>query len=274
MISILKIPFDLGLVEEKKRGAADAPEAIQKECRNIFYVNWDRINWVDVPVSGDFESTQENIKKTSLEEYKKNNFVASLGGDHSVSYGLIKAFSERFSNSEGKHALVYFDAHFDCQDKINPPSHEDILKAIINEGIVSAENILVIGVRNYTQKELSFILEKKVRTIFMNEITEKGIVWLGKEIEKFCEKYENVYFSLDVDFIDPVYITATGWPEPGGVSSAEINYIVEKIIKTSKIKGFDITELSPVLDKENLSLKLVSHILAKSLSNLYTESFI
>jgi agmatinase len=247
MHTILKIPFDKCVVEKERRGAALAPNQIEKEYCNIFEAP--KVKWVSVPISDDFEKNVESIGKSFL----KNKPLASVGGDHSVSYGVMKTFSKLNKNA----CLLFFDAHFDCQDYFLPPTHEDVLKAVVKEGFFKAENIFVIGVRNFTRKEIDFIKKNKIKYSLAENFS-------FKEIINFANKYDKIYFNLDIDAIDPSFAPGTGWPEPLGLHPKDImNFILQL---KSKIKFLDIVEVCPIRDINNITSKLAAKFLAKFLS--------
>src|SRR3989338_6580086 len=148
-VSIIKIPFDKCIVEKERRGAALAPDAIQKETESLF--QFPKTTWLKIKEKNDFNKLHKEIEATATKEYKKGNFVVGLGGDHSVSYGLMKAFAKKFPR---KSSLIFIDAHLDCQDDFLPPTHEDILRAAGKEKLFS--EIIVIGARNFTEKEKDF----------------------------------------------------------------------------------------------------------------------
>ncbi len=237
MAKILKIPFELGLVRKDKRGTSEAPDIIQNFSENI--------DWEQVEVAKDFETTSKNI----IEAARKQSKILAVGGDHSITYSLVKAFSEKYSNN----ALIIFDAHLDCEDDFLPPTHEDIIKAIVNEKLVEPKNILIVGVRKFYPKEIEFIKDKEIK--------------LGKleDIQEFIKNKENIYISIDIDVFDPEFAPGTGYPEKNGLKPEEIIPIIKELIATGKVKGADIVEVSPKFDSNNMTSKLAAKILAEFL---------
>ncbi|MCX6774659.1 MAG: arginase family protein, partial [DPANN group archaeon] len=126
MYTIVKIPFDKCIVEKGRRGAALGPDEIEKDLKS-HAKDMQKLKFVEVKENDDFEKLHKETENIAQNEYKKGNFVIGLGGDHSISYGLMKAFSKRFKNS----GLICFDAHLDCEDDFLPPTHEDLLKAAV-----------------------------------------------------------------------------------------------------------------------------------------------
>lgn len=231
--TVLKIPFEQGILNKEKRGASLAPDVIQKLLR---------ANYKDVKVYDDFEITQKSICSAAEKEYADENFVIGLGGDHSIAYGLMKAFSKKFN----KRALVFIDAHLDAIDDFLPPSHEDIIKAAINEGFF--EDILIIGARSWEPEEEEFIKKHKIK--------------LGSfvDIPDFI-KGKNVYVSLDIDAVDPEEAPGTGWPIPNGLKSEDVLEALKLLKSSGRVKGLDLSEVSPPNDVDNKTAKLAARFL-------------
>ena len=242
-VSIIKIPFDKCIVEKERRGAALAPDAIQKETESLF--QFPKTTWLEIKEKNDFNKLHKEIEATATKEYKKGNFVVGLGGDHSVSYGLIRAFAKKFPRKSG---LIYFDAHLDCQDDFLPPTHEDVLRAVVNEKLF--DKVWVIGARNYTKKELDFVKKSKIKYYYENV----------KEEKEFIESVDNIYVSIDIDVIDPAFAPGTGWPEPLGRHPTQLSAFFASSGVKKKLKGFDIVEVSPPKDVNNITSRLAARL--------------
>ena len=85
-----------------------------------------------------------------------------VGGDHSVTYGLYK--------KSGCDSLIIFDAHADCVNDFSPPTHEDFVRVLIEEGHVKAENIFIIGLRNVDPIEKEYLKDKKIKHHYWGEV--------------------------------------------------------------------------------------------------------
>lgn len=232
MKTIFKIPFDSGIIKQEKRGAAEAPDIIQKFVKNAI--------WKEIEIAGDFETTSNNITKAVENE----DIIIGVGGDHSIAYGLMRAFSKKFNGG-----LIFFDAHLDCEDDFLPPSHEDIIKAVVNKGFFDPKNILIIGARKFYPKELEFIKEKEIK--------------LGKleDIQDFIKDKENLYVSIDIDVFDPEFAPGTGYPEKNGLKPEEVLLVIKELAKSGKVKGLDIVEVNPKKDSDNKTSQLAAKLL-------------
>jgi arginase family enzyme len=187
-----------------------------------------------------------------------------LGGDHSISYSLGKAFLDHCQNNGKEPCLIVFDAHPDCMPVTKGsekyPNHEEWLRDLIEQGFPS-KNILLVGIRNSEEKENDFIKEKDIRTISMNQLLE--------DLEETCEiimefsDRKELYLSLDIDVVDPAFAMGTGYREPGGLTSREFIYIIQRLNKIKNLRGVDLVEINPKKDENNLTVKLGAKILSE-----------
>lgn len=236
---ILEIPFDLGIPKRDKRGSAKAPSRISKSMG---------VNTIRIPIEGgNFDRTQKRIENYAEEEYEKNR-VVGIGGDHSISYGLIKAFDKSFKNT----GLIYFDAHPDCQDYFRTPTYENVLRCIIKDTDIYP-NILLIGTREITSSERDFIKKKKLK--------------VNEELGTFLSNIKNLYVSLDIDVLDPKVAPGTGETVSNGLSLEETENKIEEI-KDSKaeVRGLDLVEVCPRLDRKEKTVKVATELLKKFLT--------
>ena len=83
-----------------------------------------------------------------------------------------------------------------------------------------------------------------------------------ESIKDFIKDFNDIYISIDIDFIDSRYAPGTGWPEKGGISPEKAKKLLEFLKKTGKIKGMDLVELSPPKDINNITNKVAVSLLS------------
>jgi len=180
-----------------------------------------------------------------------------LGGDHSITYPIFKAFQENKKES----FLIVFDAHADCMPPQQEPTHEEYLRAIIEDGFPS-KNIILIGARKIEPVEMKFLIENEIKVftdIFDMEaaadyITEKAN---GKDL----------YISIDIDTLDPAFAPAVNYPEPAGLNSKEFFYIFKRLLRIKTLKAIDIVEIIPEKDNsQKLTLRTIAKIIEETLA--------
>jgi len=243
-ITIFKIPFDQGILDQSKRGASKAPDRIESEYKKII----NRANFTNIRTSQDFKETHKNIYNRA----KEYPLFGAVGGDHSISYSLIKAFKQHHPNS----AIVIMDAHFDCQEPFDLPTHEDFLRLLISQKTINPEDILIIGARSYTNNELDFIEKHKIKHIEPKKFKIESLM-------DFLKKYDSFYLSIDIDAFDPSIAPGTGLPEPKGLTQDQLQKAFKCFPYGKEVYSFDIVETSPAHDFGNTTVKLVANILLR-----------
>ncbi|RMF55397.1 arginase family protein [Candidatus Woesearchaeota archaeon] len=258
-MKILKIPFSAGGLG-KTKGCELAPDAIENEVKNFFLTESGVL-----PV---FDSSQLKINQSNIEATNKsvgeaiknvNEPAIILGGDHSITYAAFSAFAKKYSSP----GIVVFDAHFDCQSDMEPPTHEDYLRMLIRKGVVSPQNVVVIGTRNWHKDELEFVKEQRIKHFSMKEISFEGIREVCDAAMSIAKNWDAIYLSVDIDVLDPSFAPGTGYQEPGGMSSRELIYFLQRFKNLRKLEMIDIVEVNPKKDVNNITVKTAAKIVVE-----------
>lgn len=190
---------------------------------------------------------QETIK-TILEA---NKLPCMIGGEHLVTLGAIEAVVEKYPDLR----IIHFDAHTDLRDEYlgEKLSHASVIRRV--HDLVGDGKIHQFGIRSGKRDEFYWAKEHTN----LNKFNFKG---LQEAIEE-CQNYP-VYFTIDLDVLDPSVFPGTGTPEAGGVTFMEL---LEAIITVSKLNvvAMDINELSPVYDQSGASTALACKVLRELL---------
>ncbi len=179
---------------------------------------------------------QENTKKL----LKSDKKILSLGGEHLITYPIIKEYIKIFSEL----VIIHFDAHLDMRDDYlgEKESHATVLRRVYD--LVGDKKIYHCGVRSGTREEFRFAKEhchlypfslNQLKDAFINISDDKPI-----------------YITVDLDVLDPSIFPGTGTPEPGGVLFHELLEAFY-LLKNKNIIGCDVVELSPDYDSSNIS---------------------
>jgi len=174
----------------------------------------------------------ELVYQRSKQVLTDRKFLVGIGGEHSISTGIVKAMSEIYPNL----SVLQFDAHSDLRN-----SYEG---SAFNHACVMARvreycPIVQVGIRSMDSSELANM--ERDRVFFAHELDR---------IENLTERIsalltENVYITFDLDVFDPSIMPSTGTPEPGGMGWYQLLSIVESIVAGHRIVGFDVNELMP-----------------------------
>lgn len=255
-IALLGVPYDRK--SSFMRGASLAPKII-RECMhsdtgNLFAENGisihnEKINDLGDLYINDYLDIVDEIDN-HLQQYPR---IVTLGGDHSISYPILKAYSSLYRDIE----ILHIDAHADLYDILDGDrySHACPFARIMEEHL--AVRLVQVGIRtlNTHQREQS--------DRFGTEIIEMKDFSLAK----IPELKKSVYLSIDLDGIDPAFAPGVSHQEPGGLSSRDVISIIQSI--KGKLIGADIVELNPIRDSNGitaaLAAKFTKEILAKML---------
>jgi arginase len=241
-----------------------------------------------------FERVSKEVCET-LQEGKL--FPIVLAGDHSTAAGTISGIKMAFP--EKRLGVIWIDAHADIHSPFTTPSGnvhgmplaivlaEDNLLQKSNEpdektiewwskcknlgGIqpkINYNDLVYIGVRD-TEKQEEFLMKKyAIRNFPVAEIRRKGIERVALEALSELSDCDLVYVSFDVDVMDSSISKGTGTPVPSGITEKEAGSLMSYLMRSKKICCFEMVEINPTLDKENLMAENAFEILQKATNQL------
>jgi len=235
-IAIIGIPFD-----EKScylRGASKGPQAIRAASTGKAINPWTELganleeeiilsDLGDVDVSGDFLDVFSRVEEIILKILEKKAVPVVMGGDHSISYPVVKAFARKFKPLD----ILHFDAHPDLYEEMygDRYSHACPFARIMEEGL--AQNLVQVGIRAATGQQRAKASEHGVRMIEMKDI--KGSL------------------SLDMDALDPAFAPGVAHHEAGGLSTRQAIDILHAL--DARIVGLDVVEVHPDRDVSGIT---------------------
>ena len=238
-IIIIPVPYDE--TSTWMKGADKGPDAILDASVNLEFYDVETsseahlkgINTI-APLL-EKETPQKLVKAVydrilSLLSDKK--FPVIIGGNHTVSIGAIKAFSEFFENL----TILQLDAHADLRQVYEG--------SVLNHACAMARArefgpVVQVGIRSMSAEELAFV--ERDRIFFSHELYYDKSLY-EKALVKLTE---NVYITIDLDVFDPSIMPSTGTPEPGGPPYYELLHFMKEVIKSRNVVGFDVVELCP-----------------------------
>ena len=178
------------------------------------------------------EAVYNKVYQTTKELLNTNQFLTFLGGEHSISIGIIKAFYEKYKEL----TVLQLDAHADLRESYNGSSYNH---ACALYDARKNTNLIQVGVRSMDASEKALI--QKEKCFFAHQMHQNN-QWMNDSIEQMSD---NVYITLDVDVMDPSIMPSTGTPEPGGLDWYTLTQYLKKVFKNKNVVGFDIVELAP-----------------------------
>jgi agmatinase len=178
------------------------------------------------------EDMVEAVGRRVLEYLEDDKFVVTVGGEHSVSIGAVKAHLEHC----GQMSVLQLDAHSDMRDEYNGSKYNH---ACVMARIREFSPIVQVGIRSMDSSEKEFL--EKGSVFWAGDICNND-GWIKKVVSKLSEK---VYVTIDLDVFDPSIMPSTGTPEPGGLMWYEVLELLKAVCERREIVGFDVVELRP-----------------------------
>lgn len=184
---------------------------------------------------GELAPLMDEIQRVAYEVIGRGKFLLTLGGEHSITPPLVAAASRKYGNL----SVLQIDAHADMRDAYMGTAFNH---ACAMRRALEYASITQVGIRSLSTEEAEALTRLKT-TIFYDASMRRDPQWIDRVVESLGE---SVYVSIDVDGLDPAIMPATGTPEPGGLSWAEITALLRAVAERRRLVAADIVELSPI----------------------------
>jgi len=241
-VAILPIPYE-GTTTYCK-GTAKGPRAVIEASQNMEL--FDEELWRDTSAIGIFtcepvriheseEAVHAEIQRACSELIRKGKFVVGIGGEHSITVGLVRAHAEKYKAL----TVLQLDAHSDLRDSYDGTRYSH---ACAMARALEVCPVTQVGIRSVSEEEVTKINTGDVRTFLAHEMRAMP-EWIERVIDTL---HQNVYVTIDVDVFDPAYIPGTGTPEPGGLDWYEVTGLIRRVAESRRIVGFDVNEVMPL----------------------------
>lgn len=259
-IVLFGAPFDS--TTSYRPGTRFGSAAIRAESYGIeSYSPYQDIDLEDTYVfdSGDIELSLGNTKKALAQIKERTEEILQdaklpfmMGGEHLVTLGAFQAIHKRYPNVQ----IIHFDAHADLRDEYLDVklSHACVLRRCWD--LIGDGKIHQFGIRSGEKEEFRWAKKHTNMVPFSFEGLSELLNQLGNT---------PVYFTLDLDVLDPSVFPGTGTPEPGGVSFEELRKAVTMVCQKVKLVGCDVNELSPHYDSSGASTAVACKIIREML---------
>lgn len=246
------IPFDAAV--SNRPGARFGPQAIRRASaifdndpqypfeRDLFG-NLAVIDYGDCLLDyGNHYKTPATIEREAAKILKSDAFLLTLGGDHFITWPLLKAHAAKY----GPLALVQFDAHqdtwFDDGKRID---HGSFVARAVRDGIIDPDHSIQIGIRTHAPEDCG------IKIIYGHEVEDMSAAAIADEILKRTNGTK-AYLTFDIDCLDPAFAPGTGTPVAGGPSSAKILSVLRKLAALDFV-GADVVEVAPAYDHADIT---------------------
>lgn len=195
---------------------------------------------LDLPI-GDVEASLEVLYQTAKQILSDGKKPMMIGGEHLVTYPVVKAMKEKYPDLY----LIHLDAHTDLRDEFlgRVLSHATVIKRC--HDLLGDERIYQFGIRSGDKEEFEWAESGHT------ELHRYDLNGLEETVKKI--KSRPVYITIDLDVLDPSIFPGTGTPEPGGITYKELLKAFDLFSQLTHIVGADLVELSPMLDASGAS---------------------
>ncbi len=239
----------------------------------------------------------ERVSKSVCDTIKSHFFPVIISGDHATAGGTIAGI--KMAKPKGKLGVIWIDAHADLHTPYTTPSgnmHGMSLATAIGEDNeemkvhdldekttkqweqlkhlgkifpkVLPEDVVIISLRDYEKEERALIEKHGIKVITTNEVRRNGPESVSRKVLRYLSDCTDIYVSFDVDSLDSSISKGTGTPVSNGLREREAEDLISKFMQNRKICCFEITEVNPTLDKENLMAEIAFNILQRSVNVL------
>jgi len=239
----------------------------------------------------------ERVSKTVCDTLKSGLFPLVLAGDHSTAGGTIAGI--RMAKPKNRLGVIWIDAHADmhspyttpsgnmhgmplstalAEDNLenqvhNPDQHTiDLWNKLKNIGKIQPkirpDDIVFIALRDFEKEEEYLIKKYGIKVIPVQEVRRKGVENVVRQSMMHLSNCDDIYVSFDVDSLDSSISRGTGTPVSNGLKEKEAEDMIASIMQHHKICCFEVTEVNPTLDKENMMAEIAFNILQRSVNLL------
>lgn len=239
----------------------------------------------------------DRVSKAVSDSMKNNFFPVILSGDHSTAGATIAGI--KIAKPKSKLGVIWIDAHADLHTPYTTPSgnvhgmpmavsinknNEDCAVHDIDDDTakqwnylknigkiapkVLPEDVVFISLRDYEKEERHLIEKYDMKVITTKEVRSKGAENVVRAVLRYLADCTDIYISFDVDSLDSSISKGTGTPVSNGLKEREAEDLISKFMQNRKVCCFEITEVNPTLDKENLMAEIAFNILQRSVNVL------
>ncbi len=262
-VVILPVPYDSTVTA--RAGARDGPRAIIEASADMElydvglgiepYRHGIHTLPELAPHTGSPDAMCARIEDVAGELIDAGKFVVTLGGEHTVATGAIRAYAKRVPGL----SVLAFDAHSDMRDEYldSKYNHACTLRRA-NE----VARVTQVGLRSASFEDAGFVRHEGLAFFSPRELRSAGPAAVLGNLT------DDVYVTIDLDCFDPAEMSAVGTPEPGGLHWDEVSDLLVALAASKRIVGFDVTELSPTLGPRScaqLAAKLTYRLIGLAL---------
>lgn len=274
-VAVLGIPFDSGV--SYRPGARFGPAAVRAGSKllrpyhpGLGVEPWQQHQVADAGDLGinpfDIAEAVSQVEAGARAALAAADRLVAVGGDHTIALPLLRATAER----HGPVALIHFDAHLDTWDTYfgAPYTHGTPFRRAVEEGLLALDSSAHVGIRGPLYAASDLIEDRGLgfATVSTTDVARRGV---DEAIDRIRERAGSrpVYVSVDIDVLDPAHAPGTGTPEPGGLTTRELQLILRGL-DGAQVVGGDVVEVAPAYDHAELTALAAANVVYELLGLL------
>ena len=262
-VGLCGVPFDGAVLG--RPGAREGPDAIRQQMarlkpwtlagsdatRRVF-------DWGNVRVpAADVAGAHQAAESAALAVLDAGQVPVALGGDHSLTFPLLKAHEGR----RRRIGVINLDAHLDVRDFEGVPNSGTSFGRLLALGLVPGANLVEVGIRDFAN---ATAYAEKVRKaggtlVSAEEWLAEPRAAIDRAIEVAARGADGVYLSVDLDVLDQAHAPGVSAPTPGGVDSATLFAAIRRIAQRAPLVGADFMEVAPPLDRDGATSRAAAY---------------
>ena len=250
-VVVVPVPFDGTTCY--RPGTREGPQAIIDASRNLelydaelrrspYKVGLHTLRAVEI-VNGDAEEMVNRVERVTTQLLDAGKWLLTLGGDHLVAIGAIRAHAHRYPGL----SVLHFDAHADLRDEYEGTRYS--AATVMRRTLEVCPSIVQVGIRSLSEPEAELVAQRHIPQALAADIHTQIAAGRRDWIETLVSTlHDDVYITFDIDCFDPSLVPGTGTPEPGGLGWYDAIGLLSAVAARKRIVGADLVELSPLLE--------------------------
>jgi agmatinase len=278
-VAVLGVPFDSGV--SYRPGARFGPQGVRAGSKLLrpYHPALDVHPWTEQQVvdAGDVAANPFDIvaavgqvETAARHLLERADTIVTVGGDHTIALPLLRAVAAK----HGPVALIHFDAHLDTWDTYfgAPYTHGTPFRRAVEEGVLDLDVSAHVGIRGplYSKQDVVDDHGLGFAIVSTDDVARRGV---DEALDRVRARVGDrpVYVSIDIDVLDPAHAPGTGTPEPGGLTSRELQQILRGFTGLNLV-GADVVEVAPAYDHAELTTIAAANVVYDLLGLLALQS--
>lgn len=247
-------------------GAAKAPDALRSELAKLPWRLTEDKRLIDAGniecQDSHLEQAQQKLGDAIADILDKEMSPIILGGGHETAYGHYLGV-RKFIGNEASLGIINIDAHFDLRSYDEQPSSGTMFKQILDND--KNTSYFVAGIQRFgnTQELFDRADELGVTYLYEDEMDS-----LHEELDQFINQHDFIFLTLCTDVLNAAFAPGVSAPSPFGLDPSVVRSIIRKVTSHDKTLSFDISEVNPVLDENNRTVKLGAYLVNEAIVGL------